>query len=319
MKRLFLAVLVVCASSCRPKGSGTTPTITEATGDEIIIKHPTFFEARIAPKATRDGAKWSAKLEYSTFPEKAAIVVEGKTISLKRGSGEVPTSVDLSSSIGDAPIGILTGGVSAVPLNLPVELTFFDKRQKVSHVFKSVRVLLELRSCLYTPPCAFPNDAPPPNPNANAKPNIIHFAKSDAYSGARAYGSPSKVRDIDWVALSGETDPIDGKKCKMKRFDPGSAVHELESEHVLKRSAERITVYDRRTGAKLRERTLVADDRCPLVADIKLTGANAGLHSELTDGDRERLFKELRGESIPPPATSATPAPKTQKTQKHRK
>jgi hypothetical protein len=316
MRRVpFVAVAVALAATtaCRPKGSDKKPTVEQGSLDDILIKHPTFIEARLTPKATHDGSKWPLKLEYSSMPDKTAIVIEGRTIPLKRGSGDVPTSIDLATSIGDAPIGTITGGAPPIPVNVPFELTFFDKRQKVTHVITQMRVWLELRSCLYTPPCAFPNDAAP-----NPKANIIHFAKGDSL-GAKQIGSATKVREIDWVALSGATDPIDGKKCKMKRFEPGSTTHDLTDEHVLKREAERITVYDRRSGAKLHERTLLADDRCPLVADIKLTGPNAGLRSELTDADRERVFKELRGDPPPPAPPSATASAPSVKPKKPRK
>ena len=122
--------------------------------------------------------------------------------------------------------------------------------------------------------------------------------------GQTIIGSPAHLKDIDWIAVSSSEPEVDGRKCSMQKMQNNPV--KLTDEHILKRETERITIFDRRSGAKLQTRDLVAPDRCPIVAEIKLTGPKSGLRSEVEPSARDLLFKELRGEA--PPGSSSSSA-----------
>jgi hypothetical protein len=296
MKKLLCLPAFALVLACGPKGSNKPATIqTTSTGD-ILVKHPNF-EGHLSAKVDHEASKFLVKLSYSGFPDKSAITFNGKTLPIERVGGELATDIDLTPTIGDAPVSALTGA-TPISISVPFELTFFDKRQKVSSILTMVRPWLELRSCMTSPPCTFPTDTAP-----NAKPNILVITKADTL-GEKIYGAPTKVRDLDWIAFVAATDPVTGQKCKMKALDgvtPG-----LSEEHALKREAEHITVRDRRTGALLHTRDLIAEDKCPFYADIKMDGPDAGLRAKISDGERNRLFGELRGDITPAPSATST-------------
>lgn len=302
MRRLLvwssIGIGLVASTSCRPKGSDKTPTIERTSVGNYVIRHPNF-EGHLDPKSNRDGTKWPLKLEYSGLPDKSALVLEGKPIAIIRGSGEIPTSVDLGGMIGDAPIGVLTSN-QRIPVNVPFELSFWSGRQKVSATMTDVNVWLELSQCIRNPPCPFSSDGPP-----NAKPNIVHIKRAETM-GQTIIGSPGRLKDIDWIAVSSSEPEVDGRKCAMQKIEHNPV--KLTDEHTLKRETERITIFDRRSGAKLHTRDLVGPDRCPIVTEIKLTGPKSGLRSEVEPSARDLLFKELRGEAPPGSSSSSSGA-----------
>ena len=152
MKRLFLFAVVLAIAACRPKGSDKAPAMERTSVGNYVIRHPNF-EGHLDPKSNREGTKWPLQFEYSGLPDKSALVLEGKAIPI-RGSGVIPTSVDLGGMIGDAPIGVLTSN-QRIPVNVPFELSFWSDRQKVSATRTDVNVWLELSQCIRNPPCPF--------------------------------------------------------------------------------------------------------------------------------------------------------------------
>ena len=96
----------------------------------------------------------------------------------------------------------------------------------------------------------------------------------------------------------------------MTKLSPTGTAAPVGDEFTLKRETERITVYDRRSGAKLHTRDITGPDVCPSYADIKMSGDKAGLRSPVLPPSRDAFFKELRGEA-PPAAPSSSSQPST--------